>query len=192
MKTGQQGFTIIEILFALVILASMGIVLSQTFFTSTRSNTKEEILKEVKQNGDFALDTMERIIRNAKSLSSTCGSSNQQSITVVNPDGGSTILGCQNDSDLSGSYTRIASTSAVTGSLPKYLTSTLVTTTYGNLGSGSCDDSTNNKFSISTTKSGTSPCNITINFTLYQRNNKTATFESANAQFQTTVVMRNK
>ena len=92
------------------IVAIMGVLISQVFFTTTRSNAKAEVLKNVKQNGDFAAELMGRMIRNANAITTTCADtgSTTTSITLTNPNGGSTAFGCL----LDGTVMRIASTSA--------------------------------------------------------------------------------
>jgi len=53
-----------EILVAVSALAVMGVLLTQVFVTTIRTNTKNEISKEVKQNGDLAVSIMTRMILN--------------------------------------------------------------------------------------------------------------------------------
>ena len=60
----RQGFTLMEILVAVSALAVMGVLLTQVFVTTIRTNTKNEISKEVKQNGDLAVSIMTRMILN--------------------------------------------------------------------------------------------------------------------------------
>ncbi len=172
------GFTLLEMVVSIAIVALVSTVLSQVFITTLRTNTKTEILKDMKQNGELALETMVRLIQNAKGVTSACtdvGVTNQ-SITIVNQDDGETTLGCV----LDGSTTRLASSSA---NGIDYLTSTNVT-----LGGTSCETST-----ISfTCKGGLGIENsIMISFSLAQAGTAAQAFEEASEAFQTSASMRN-
>lgn len=175
--TRTHGFTLIELIVTVAAIALMSIILSQIFFTTLRTNTKTEILKEVKQNGDLAQETLTRMIQNAQSLSTICDTTGVEStsISLVNPDGGTTVLGCADDN----SVARLASTSA---SGVEYLTSSNVT-----LGT-TCATAT-----ISfVCKGGTGvPNSITISFTLSQVGTPVSQFDTSTAEFQTTVTTRN-
>ena len=79
-------------------------------FTTTRSNTKTEIVKDVKQQADYAVGTMTRFIQNSRAISlangSVCvaGGSTISSILVTAPDGNQTTFGCLVDSGFRGSH----------------------------------------------------------------------------------------
>lgn len=97
----QTGFTLIELLVAIGIMVTVGALASGLFFTILKQSSKTNILTEVKQNGDYAISVMERMIRNAAGVESSCpGSGN--SLIIRNPDGETTQF------SLSG--TQIAST----------------------------------------------------------------------------------
>jgi len=111
-KINFAGFSLIEIMVVVSLLGLISAIASGFLFSSLSSSSKAEVAKEVKQNGNFALLLMERMITNAYSLQ-TCDTS---SITIISSDGGSTTFKCEED--------RIASES---GSLGKvYLTGTNV------------------------------------------------------------------
>src|SRR5574341_1852665 len=132
MKKNGAGFTLLEVLVAIGIMALVGTLIAQVFFTTTRSNTKVEITKDVKQSGDFAVEVMSRIIRNAVSITTVCAESGTttSTITVTNLDERETTFGCL----LDGTVTRIASTS---GTRTDYLTPTNVTLGGANCGTSS-------------------------------------------------------
>jgi len=176
----QKGFTLLEILITISVMATIATLITQVFFTTTHTNTKTEILKEVKQNGDFALDIMTRMVRNARSVESTCASTgtNLDALDIKNPDVDSTEFGCYYDA-VNG-VARIASTSATSGSI-QYLTSSNVT-----LGA-SCANSL--KFTCAS--SSYEADKITITFQLAQRGTPVSQFEKAQTQFQITVSSRN-
>lgn len=175
----KQGFTLIELLVAVAIIAGLGTVLAQSFFTTTRSNTKVEKLTEVKQNGEYALAVMERMIRNARSITATCTSGGTQatpSAAVVSLDGYATTFQCA----LVDSVTRIASVSSFG---TEYLTSGSVT-----LGGSSCDGDTLNFYcsSIADTPKG-----LKVTFQLSQKGAPVDQFEKASTTFQTSISVRN-
>lgn len=176
----KRGFTLIETLISMGIAATVGVLIAQVFFTTTKSNTKTEALKEVKQSGERAISSMERMIRSASNIVSTCTDTGTtlSSVQLANIDGGVTTLGCE----LNSSVTRIASTSATTPT--EYLTSTDVT-----LGGVDCDDS-GNTLSFVCVSYPDKPSIITIYFTL-NRPSAIDLSETANVLFQTTVTLRN-
>ncbi|MDD3531890.1 MAG: type II secretion system protein [Candidatus Shapirobacteria bacterium] len=61
-KTGftsrEPAFTLVELLVVVTIFAGLGILLVNSLFAILKSNTKSELIKEIRQNGSFALDVM--------------------------------------------------------------------------------------------------------------------------------------
>lgn len=87
------GFTMIEML---VFLSILIIILSVSFtllLTTLNNSAKAEALKEVRQNGDFAISSMERYIVSAKSTECLTG----QSLLVTKLDGGTINFACQSE-----------------------------------------------------------------------------------------------
>lgn len=179
-----HGFTLLETLIAITIVGSVGVLITQVFFTTTRVNTKTELLKEVKQNGQFALDVMSRTMRNATKVNSVCASGGTQlsEIQIINPNGDMTTYGCQYDS--SQSVSRIASSSASSG-VSDFLTSQGVT-----LGGVSCVDAAMSLAFVCTTPPD-APAVINITFTLAQKGTPVDQFEKASQRFSTSVTLRN-
>lgn len=166
------GFTLLELLVSVAIISILSIVMSQVFISTIRTNTKTEILKEVKQNGDSAIESMVRMIQNAQIV--TCNTT--RSLAIVNPDGFTTTLACLAD----GTAMRLASSSAST---TVYLSSKKVT-----LGGVSCDTST---LLFTCTSATGMPSSVMISFRLAQTGAPGAQFETASETFQTTAAMRN-
>jgi len=54
----KSAFTLIELLVVVTIFAGLGILLINSLFAILRSNAKSELIKEIRQNGSFALDVM--------------------------------------------------------------------------------------------------------------------------------------
>lgn len=176
----NNGFTLIEMLVSVGIISIMTVVISQAFFTSTRSSVKVEITKDAKQNGSFALNVMERMIRGASRVTSTCSRSGttSTSLTIENPDGQTTTFGCSLDNGT----TRISSSSAL---MSQYLTSSNLT-----LGGLNCGDSGMTLSFTCTSFADLAP-RVSVEFTLTQGNNSPNVVDQARSEFQTTVNVRN-
>ena len=58
-----------------------------------RSQLKSELLKEVKQNGDYAMSVIEMMLKNAADVTLGCGTSSNE-LTIMNPDGFPTAFTC--------------------------------------------------------------------------------------------------
>jgi prepilin-type N-terminal cleavage/methylation domain-containing protein len=92
LKKGS-GFTLIEVLIAVVALAILITVGSTLFFSILKGSTKTQVLAEAKQNGDYALGVMERSLRNAQDIEDY-DTVNGRWLEVVNFDGGTTRFEC--------------------------------------------------------------------------------------------------
>ena len=95
----NAGFTFIELLITVTLLGIVGTLVTQVFILGFRAQNKSEIMKEVKQNGDYALSVMESMIRSAEDISADCNTSTNQ-LTVLNPDGLTTTFICTNNSSI--------------------------------------------------------------------------------------------
>jgi len=178
----QKGFTLLETLISISVIATVASLIVQVFFTTTRANIKTEVLKDVKQNGDVALDVMTRMIRNSLSVQGDCFVAGSPTLDIQNPDGNITEFMCIYDS--ANGITRIASVSATTGEI-QYLTSSNVT-----LGGGiNCNNG--NSLGFSCTNTPNESDKITISFQLVQSGTPVSQFEKAETQFMTTVSSRN-
>ena len=171
----KRGFTLIEILVSVGIIAIVGSVIAQSFFSMVRTNVKTNLLTTVKQNGDFSLNVVSRMIRNATSVTTICssGGTTTSSLSLLNNDGNSTTFNCQMD----GTIARIASISATR---TEYLTNKNVT--LGN----SCTDT----LTFICTVYGDEKKEIQVLFTLSQLGAPEGQFEKASTAFQTTIVTR--
>jgi len=112
-----RGFTLIELLVVTAIILVIIGAVSNSFFSSLRGSTKTTVMNEAKQNGDYALSVMERMIRNAVDVTSSCVGDALDSLTITNLDGGSTTFVCPSSPEV-----RIASLSGLLET-PSYLTS---------------------------------------------------------------------
>lgn len=64
----EKGTSLIEVLIGVLILVMVTLVTSSIVATTFKSAVKSRVLKEVKQNGDYALTVMGRAIINAAEL----------------------------------------------------------------------------------------------------------------------------
>jgi len=64
----KYGFTLIEIVVVISIIAMISILVSRVLISMVKTTMSYEAAKEVKQNGNFALDTLVRLIQNAKTV----------------------------------------------------------------------------------------------------------------------------
>lgn len=92
MEIKKGGFTLVELLVVVGILATVGTMVANLFLSNLRTAAKTKALSEVKQNGDYALAVMKRMIRNAKEVSPCPGSG--PPLTILNPDDDTTIFDC--------------------------------------------------------------------------------------------------
>jgi len=108
MAVKKKGFTLIELLVVISLTGVVGIMVVNLFLINLRASTKTKMLTSVKQNGDFAILAMERIIRNSQEII-TCS---DDSIQIKGIDDGETTFKLSSN--------RVASESASIA----YLTST--------------------------------------------------------------------
>jgi prepilin-type N-terminal cleavage/methylation domain-containing protein len=170
----RNGFSLVEIIVSTGIIAIISITVAQAMFTSLRSNTKTELLKDIKQNGDFAMDVMTRLIQNARGITSPCtpAGATGPTLSIINTDGLLTSFGCSID----GAVFRIAS---VSGVQTDYLTSNNLTITGVNCAASS--------LTFTCTSVVDAPSRVQITFTLAQRGTPFEQYEQSSATFQTSV-----
>ncbi len=163
----KTGLTLIEIMIVMGILGIIAVIGSGMFFSILRGSTKTKTLQLVKQNGDYAISVMERMIRNARAIIVPSTNSTVSSITIRNPDGETTTFSCE------GNPATISSNSAS-------LLSNEVKV------SSDC-----NIFEVTVGQAGIKPGVIKINFSLSQSKTTARPEEQASVNFQTTVSLRN-
>lgn len=173
-----EGFTLLEMVVTVGIVALVAIVVSQIFLSTIRTNVKTEISKDMKQNGVLALESIVRMVQRAQSITSPCVAegTTSQSLTIVGEDSGVTTLECLED----GNAMRLASSSA---NGVQYLTSEHVT-----LGGDSCEQSTLTFVCYGSTGV---PGSVMMSFQLSKAGISDASFEQSSELFQTTATMRN-
>ena len=176
----KNGFTLIEILVSVGILAIVSTLMAQVLFTTTHVNTRTNSLEDIKQNGNFTLDVIGRMVRGAQTIETSCSSGPTAiSANITNPDNNVTTLLCVSD----GKAARIAS---VSGTNVAYLSAGNVTLSAS--GGVSCADST---LTFSCPPATGIQNQLTIGFTLGQLGVSGSAFNSGKSAFQSTVDMRN-
>ncbi|MCX6793788.1 MAG: prepilin-type N-terminal cleavage/methylation domain-containing protein [Candidatus Gottesmanbacteria bacterium] len=180
---GRQGFTLLEILVSVGILAMVTILLAQVLFTTTHVNKKTELVINFKQNGTFVLDVIGRLVRASIAIETSCnsGQTSTPSARIRNADYNVTVLTCFSD----GNVARIASVSG-TGKVV-YLSGGNVTLSAS--GGVNCSDSSL-AFSCPPA-SGGMQSELIVSFTLGQPGVTGSAFESGKSSFQSTIGVRN-
>lgn len=110
-QQGRAGFSLVEMLVVIFVFSILGVVTVQILTISLRNSKKSKSIGGVRANLEYATSTMERLLRNAQSL--TCVLSpppptNSIRLNYVDEYGNSTYFRCVT----SGSDTYIASGSA--------------------------------------------------------------------------------
>jgi len=174
-KDISNGFTLIELLVIVGVVSTLMFIASATFMNIMRGSVKTEIVKEVKQNGDYAINVLERMIRNASDVSSGCIGLATESLTIITSDSETVTFSCIQANDTG----RIASASATT---TNYLTNDDVSLGLPCPGS----------LSFVCTAPVDSPKVVAVSFTLSQAESNADQHEQASVNFKTTVSLRNQ
>lgn len=177
MKKESNGFTLIEIIVVIGVIALVATVLSSGLLTIFRTNTQSSQSTDTKQNGDQALSSMERMLRAAQSVTSPCDGTDQLTLSFTDSDNNETKFFCAQE----GTTTYIASESAKGTSR---LTGNTVT-----LGVDCVQP--NLVFSCTRRPNGTQA--VTVAFTLSTVGQSPASyFNPTSAAFKTIITVRNK
>jgi len=166
----KLGFTLIELLVVVAVFMILAVLVTNSLFSILKSNTKANIMKEIRQNGAYALDVMDKAISGGVIDDATCTGAAGSSLTVKNSVSGATInFECKHN--IAPDYNYIASDSA-------QLTSPTVTVENCS-GVFQCEKIDFNK-------------KVTISFTLKQLGVSARPEETARETFTKTIFLRNK
>ena len=80
-----KGFTIVELLVAISVIAVIGAVITEIFSRSLRGGNKAQIIAAVKQNGQAALESIDKTIRNSDEIVCPIITSSEIIAAGVNP-----------------------------------------------------------------------------------------------------------
>lgn len=172
-NTKCRGFTLIELLVVVAVFMILAVLVTNSLFSILKSNTKANIMKEIRQSGAYALDIMDKTISGGVIDNNDCNGYSS-SLKVKNPVSGATInFECRHNN--TPEYNYIASNNA-------QLTSSVVTV----------EDCTK---VFLCEKIGTdvgSDRKVTISFTLKQLGTPARPEETARQTFTKTIFLRNK
>lgn len=180
-KERDSGYTLIELLIVMMVMIAVGVIVVNILVTALRGNCKAETQNNVRQNGNYTIAQITKMIQYAKVLNG------------ISNDGSSYVTDCT--VPVSGNYLQITS---FDGGITTFQCSTAVNCT---------DDPTisSNSASLLNTasvclkscnftcsqSSALSPVTIGINFTLSQKNENSFAECRAEIPFETSVTMRN-
>lgn len=77
----NKGFTLVEILVVIAIVAIIGLIMIAIFTNTLRGSNKSEILSAIKQNGQAVLDNIDKNVRESDNV--ICPAPNLSSDTLV-------------------------------------------------------------------------------------------------------------
>ena len=162
----RHGFTLIELLVVVAVFMILAVLVTNSLFSILKSNTKANIMKEIRQNGTYALDVMDKTISGGVIDDAICTGVEDSSLTVKNPVSGETVI-----FECKGNPAYIASDSA-------RLTSELV--------------AVENCSEVFRCEKIDSDKKVTISFTLKQLGTPARPEETARQTFTKTIFLRNK
>ncbi len=106
----RKGFSLIELTVVIGLIGLLTLAISSALLMSVVSSNRVRTLTKVKQAGNYAIDQLQGIIRNAKSVVECNPDSD---LLITNPDGGLTSINLSGDSLSSNSASLIPATLAV-------------------------------------------------------------------------------
>ncbi len=185
----SNGYTLVEMLAVIVIFAIIGGIISAIFASSLRGSNKANVTNEVRQNGNYALLQMSRMISYAKSFDGISIDGSDESyqdcytspvgagtptpelieyhyLKITSFDGGQIIFSCDLDSEeiIASNGASLVNTDVVRAE--------------------------NCTFTCSQ-QSAASPPTIKINFTLSEKDENSFFEKKATIPFETSITMRN-
>lgn len=92
----RSGFSLVEILVVVAVVGLIAVTATSVFFTVSQSQENTSVREEIKKDGNFALTTMSKMIRQAVYIECI----NPAHIEVTNPNGNITSFICYDDSGI--------------------------------------------------------------------------------------------
>lgn len=175
-KNGEVGFTLMEMLVVLAIFSVIGVIATSSLSSIFRGAVKTDYVKEIKQNGDYAISVIETTLRNGTIADANCAGAASTSLQVISATSSAimTTFTCQ----VSGSLRRLHQDSTV----DNFLTNTSVDIPACNVG--------NISFTCSTDPTGVKQ--VSIRLDLQQANTNASTGERTRQTFVSRVTLRNR
>lgn len=81
----SNGFTFIELLAVIAVLISIGAIIGTILITSLRGTNKTNTITNVRQNGNYALSIMAKMIREAKHFDGVSQNDSTYTINCIQP-----------------------------------------------------------------------------------------------------------
>ena len=179
------GFTLLELLVSAGVLSLVSVIIAQVVFTTVRLSSRTEQMKEMKQIGGIVMDSMRRMIQNAKEIPYECDGTPKSQLTIRNIDGGETVISCKEDPAFM--IFRIASESsafATTSFLSSGNVALVTSTGVSGCGLANSEDAALSFTCVDNTA-------VQVTFRLRLRNMRTQLFEGEPETFQSTIIKRN-
>ncbi len=168
----SYGFSLIEMMITIVIVGIISTVLSAALFGLLHGASKADIIKEIKQNGDYTVAVMEIKIRNSLDVSTCTGVASNQ-LTILNSDNTQSTFQCNS--------TSLAIEENISGTI-RVLTNSAVAVP-------ACDTA---NIAFTCTSSTTGAKAISIAFNLKEAGTNKTAAETSFQLFKTQVSLRNK
>jgi prepilin-type N-terminal cleavage/methylation domain-containing protein len=112
-----QGFSLIEMLVVILVFSTVSVITTQAVASSLRNTRKSDSISKTRENVDFSISTMERLLRNAQNITSLCDGTATTTLTYNDERNIPGIFSCVTDAGVG----HIASGS---GATPPRLTGT--------------------------------------------------------------------
>lgn len=96
LASSQRGYSLVEIMVVLALFAILVLVATQTLLLSLRSANKSEALGRVKENLEYSVSIMERYLRGAKSITTTCPNTDTNTLSFIDKDDVARTFSCVN------------------------------------------------------------------------------------------------
>ncbi len=106
--SGEQGFTLIEVLVSIGLFVTIATISSTLFITILKNTSKTNVDQSVKQEGDYALSIITRMARNARQVID-CGEGTGDQIEIQTSDEQLTVFSCHEDGYLASNGARLTS-----------------------------------------------------------------------------------
>lgn len=90
----QSGFTLVELLVSMMVIAIVGSIILVIFFSVLRGSSKTDKIIQVRQSGNYAISQVTKMIRGARSISCVPPEEDLEFVTISDDNGSSTKIFC--------------------------------------------------------------------------------------------------
>ena len=96
-NSNNSGYSFIELLVVITLMSILGTITTEAFILGIKAQGKGEIMKDVKQNADYAGQVIDSMVRNSVYIDESLCNINNTSLTITNRDGYQTTFECTGD-----------------------------------------------------------------------------------------------